>query len=255
MKPALLFLHGFLGRGSDWREFAEPFAPTHLCLLPDLPGHGGNLSADFHARLSFDVLCDDLLRQLDTHGVERAILIGYSMGGRAALYFAVRYPQRVQALVVEGASPGLRDPQERAARSTEDYRRAEQIRTMGMDAFLEYWYALPLFSTLNNYPGKLAALKRIRRLNNPLWMAKVIYELSPGVQPHLWDSLSHLTMPVTLVSGALDAKYSALAQCLALQLPNARVALVPNAGHNAHLENPAAFASVLQAALNSQSTR
>lgn len=246
MKPALVFLHGFLGRGSDWQAFAAPFSQLYRCLLPDLPGHGSNISGNFHARLGFDAICDDLRTQLDSHDIQRATLIGYSMGGRIALYFAAHYPERVQSLIVEGASPGLRDPQARAARAAEDYRRAEQIRTMGMDAFLEYWYALPLFSTLKNLPEKLAELKRIRRLNNPLWMAKVIYELSPAVQPHLWDALPRLSMPITLVSGALDAKYSTLAQQLAAQLPNARVCLIPNAGHNAHLENPVAFRAILE---------
>ncbi len=246
-RPPVLFLHGFMGSGADWLPIAQPLSKKYACILPDLPGHGHHLN--FSQPLNFDAVTAELRQLVDLWGGGPVKLVGYSLGGRLALYFATRYPHLVDRLALEGASPGLVDPAARQQRAELDDRRAEQLRAGNLAEFVEQWYQLDLFSTLKNNPRRLAALKERRRQNNAQGLAAAISQLSPGRQPPLWDNLAGLPMPVLLLAGALDAKFSALATQMAAQIPQATVELVPQAGHNVHFEQPEQFTRRLAAFL------
>jgi 2-succinyl-6-hydroxy-2,4-cyclohexadiene-1-carboxylate synthase len=183
---------------------------------------------------------------MDTLGLAKIHLVGYSMGGRAALYFAVHHPERVASLTLESTSPGLTDPHERRTRAEEDARRAETILSGGIAPFVEHWYTLPLFRSLENHPAVRAEIMARRKTNHPAWVASVIRDLSPGRQPAVWDQLSRLKMPILLIVGALDEKYVTVGQRMAALLPHARLEIVPDAGHTVHLEQPARFISLLR---------
>lgn len=250
-QPPLLFLHGFMGCGADWLRLAGALADQFYCLMPDLPGHGRHLELPLDQPLQFQDIVLGLERFLDELALEQVNLVGYSMGGRLALYTAVTLPQRVSALALEGANPGLADEQARRQRAGVDDSYAKLLLTEGIDPFLEQWYNLELFSSLKGRPALLEELKVSRRQNDPRWLAKIISELSPGRQPPLWEGLERLTMPVLFIAGALDIKYSALARQLKARLPQAKVALIPEAGHNTHLEQPVFFVRQLRAFLGS----
>jgi 2-succinyl-6-hydroxy-2,4-cyclohexadiene-1-carboxylate synthase len=243
--PPLIFLHGFLGRGEGWFEIARPLSERYFCILPDLPGHGESAKDDLSSPLNFDVATDWLFRLLDEIPASKIHLTGYSLGGRIALAFACRFPQRILTLTLESASPGIADESERARRLAEDSLRAEAILKDGMPAFVEQWYQLPLFASLHNHPQKLSAVKESASRNDPRWMAKVIRELSPGAQPPLWDSLSKLSVPVFLIAGEKDTKYVQIVRSMAKQIPGARFRIVPEAGHNVHAEQPAEYIALL----------
>lgn len=246
--PPLVFLHGFLGRGTDWLRIAEQFSGEYFCLLPDLPGHGENLPVTPGASppLSFDTLNADLLCLLDALALPKIHLVGYSMGGRVALSFALHHPARVVSLTLESASPGLTDPRERGTRAGEDDRRADAILSEGVEAFVEKWYTLPLFRSLENHPQTRAEIIARRKANDPAGVAQAVRALSPGRQPAAWDQLPRLAMPVSVVVGALDEKYVAIGQQMVALLPEARLHIVPKAGHTVHLEQPEPFISILQ---------
>ena len=111
---ALLFLHGFMGSGQDWAETVEAF-PDYRCILVDLPGHG--LSAGCPPGLyPMPQAALALLAVLDGLGVEACVPVGYSMGGRLALYLALTHPDRCRAVVLESGSPGLASEREREGR-------------------------------------------------------------------------------------------------------------------------------------------
>ncbi len=235
--PPLIFLHGFLGRGADFLPLAAPLSRRFYCLLPDLPGHGGTPLPE--KPLSFEHLCRQFRLLLEGLGIERFALAGYSMGGRLALYFAVQMAWRVRALVVESASPGLSAPAERAARMEADRQRARRMRHIGMAAFLQEWYEMPLFASLHRRPQALQAMRAARAAgNDPQKASRVIVELSPARQPPLWDALPSLPMPALFLAGALDPKYAALIPRMAARTPRGRALIVPEAGHNIHFEQP-----------------
>ncbi len=242
-RPALLFLHGFLGRGDDWLTIARTLSATHYCLLPDLPGHGNHPP---HPPLTFDTVTAGLAQLLAARQIESATLIGYSMGGRLALYFALKYPHLTRSLVLEGASPGLSSPAERQARATLDDERAGQLRRHGIEPFVAGWYRAGLFASLAARPNLLARATAQRHKNNAHWVADVISALSPGRQPDLWPRLGDVSVPALLLAGELDLKFSGLCRQMARQMPHSQVALLPQAGHNTHLEQPAAFTAAVQ---------
>ena len=133
--PALMFLHGFTGSGRDWTETVEAL-PDCRCILVDLPGHGRSAGCppDLYpmprAALALLAVLDDL-------GVGQCIPVGYSMGGRLALYLALTHPDRCLALVVESGSPGLASKQERESRRQWDESKASELERQGLYAFLQ----------------------------------------------------------------------------------------------------------------------
>ena len=92
-------------------------------------------------------LVQDLTALLDRLGIARAPVVGYSMGGRVALHLALGAPERVAALVLESASPGIADAAQRAARVKSDEALADDIERLGIEAFVDRWEAQPLFAS------------------------------------------------------------------------------------------------------------
>ncbi len=251
--PRLVFLHGFLGRGADWESIATSFADRYYCVLPDLPGHGINTDIPLEALLNYKRLAKGLQTTLAQYGQQPVILAGYSLGGRIALYTSLRYPGLVRALILESTSPGIANPSARQERAQADNRRAERILSDGMSAFIDDWYNLPLFRSLQRRPALLEQIKQARQSNQPAWMAKVIRELSPGGQPFLGECLHEIAFPILLLAGSLDEKYAAGLRETAARIPDARSLVVPLAGHIIHAERPARFCHILSAFLGTLS--
>jgi 2-succinyl-6-hydroxy-2,4-cyclohexadiene-1-carboxylate synthase len=244
--PALVFLHGFLGAGRDWLPVAQRLSERFYCLLPDLPGHGQNNLIPDNRRLSFAGLGRGLELTLRSLGVSQMHMVGYSLGGRAALYYALQRSSMVRSFVLESASPGLEGRQARRQRRETDEQRADDLETFGMAAFLDGWYRLPLFASLQQRPELLKSLKAGRQDGNAHLAARVVADLSPGRQPSLWGRLGELQMPVLLIAGELDPLYPATLQKAAKGIPFARMAVAPQAGHNIHLETPEWFVQQIE---------
>jgi len=170
--------------------------------------------------------------------------VGYSMGGRLCLALALERPDLVEGLVLVSASPGIADERERAARRTADELLALDVERDGVDAFLDRWLDQPLFASL---PREAARVDERRRTNSVDRITHQLRALGQGVQPSLWDRLGQLRMPVTLVTGAYDRKYTDLAAKMAAAIgDDTRVVVIPGAGHALHLEQPDALAAVLR---------
>lgn len=247
--PCLVFLHGFMGAGADWLPVTKPLAGHFYCVMPDLPGHGRNTYLSLSKPLDFNAVGQGLLQFLQDLQLDSVGLVGYSLGGRIALYAATKvFPQKVHTLILESCQPGIAGEQARRDRAEADDKQAEALLgDEGIEGFVDQWYELDLFKTLKRYPQLLAKIKKKRKKNNPLWMAKIIKELSPGRQPPLWENLSSLSMPVLLIAGGLDTKYTELVAQMGRQIPGAMVNIVSDAGHNIHLENPGRFAELIKA--------
>lgn len=241
--PVIVFLHGFLGSGDSWAAVAEILADQFYCLLPDMPGHGHNRT-HLGRWPSLGQWALQLNSLLDEHGLEKIHLVGYSLGGRLALRFALEFPQRVCSLVLESASPGLRTEAERAARRKLDRMRGQKLRIGDKRAFLEEWYRQPIFGNFNE--------EQRERLIQAGWgsdarkMALIIQTLSPGREPSLWDSLSLLPMPVLLIGGGKDQAYCKILKEMAGLIRQARLHFFQGIGHNVHAFFPQEVASLLR---------
>lgn len=254
-QPAVLFLHGFLGLGSDWLELATDLVQDYHCILPDLPGHGGSVIAAEDPPIDMESAVSAILALIDDLQIDRTALVGYSMGGRVALYMARKFPQRIVALVVESANPGIKDAGEREARAALDDLRAEMIERKGLAAFVEQWYKAPLFASMLREPERLSQLKRSRLVHNPQSLAAALRGLTVGRQASLWESLGELKLPVCVISGSLDDKYGKISALAAAQIPNCRRAVIAAAGHNTHLERPQEFLALLREFLHDTKTQ
>jgi len=246
--PTLVLLHGFTGSAASWGRHLETLAHDGFRVIAlEMLGHGLSDAPLDPRRYTIEQCQADILAVLDTLGVHKgeAILLGYSMGGRIALYTA--FSGFFRALILESASPGLANPLEREQRRSNDEQLAARIERDGIEAFVEYWEQLPLFASQQRLPHELQQVLHEQRVQNrPLGLANSLRGVGTGVQSALHERLATLSIPVLLVAGILDTKFCAIAQFMAQSLPKARVHLVPSAGHMVHLEQPAIFDSLVR---------
>ena len=236
-RPPVLLLHGFLGRASDWDDIATELTPDFHTIAVDLPGHGesANLPDDCYP---IDGCAREIIALLDELALAEVGLVGYSMGGRLALYLAVHYPTRFTRVVLESASPGLRTEDQRKERREQDNERARKLESTSLDAFIREWYAQPLFTSVASRPELLEQLIGMRSTGDPNALAKSLRLMGTGDMPSLWDSLGTLPMPLLCMAGELDPKFAALAREMVVGIPNGHAAIIPDAGHMLHFEQP-----------------
>ncbi len=244
-QPVLLFLHGFMGSGEDWQAVAEQFSREYYCILPDLPGHGQSDFPLSEAYFSLPAVAEQLIQLLDHLQIERCTVVGYSMGGRLALYLLRHHPERFQAGVLESASPGLKTAAEREARRQRDEALARKILCSDFPTFLKRWYAQPLFASLRRHPD-FPALLQHRLVNRPEGLAASLRWMGTGAQPSLWESLKNNKLPLLLLSGEFDIKFRDIAREMAVSNPFIRAETIAQCGHNIHFEKPQAFVAAVR---------
>jgi 2-succinyl-6-hydroxy-2,4-cyclohexadiene-1-carboxylate synthase len=244
-RPAILFLHGFMGAGADWAGAISALDERFCCVAPDLPGHGGSVGLP-PEDYTVEGATRELLALLDELDIDHPVLVGYSMGGRLALYLALRYPERCSGLILESASPGIGDAAERQARREADEEGARRLESGAFEGFLRDWYSQPLFASLARRVGFVEAMIGARSRNDPGELARSLRGMGTGNQPSLWEELAGLRVPALAVAGELDEKFIGISRRMAAASPNVRVAVVPGAGHNVRAEVPDAYLALLK---------
>jgi len=229
--PTLALLHGFTGSGRSFDHLRDRLETKFRIVAPDLPGHGTSPTAT-----GWDDAIDSLAAAL---GPDPLFLAGYSMGARLALAYALRFPDRVRALLLESGSPGIADADERAGRRFEDEALAAMAEREGIDAFVDRWEKHPTLATLRDLPEPIASkLRERRRQNRVEGLASALRHLGSGAQPSLWNHLLRVRPSTLIVAGERDAKFAAIARSMARAMPASRLRLVAKAGHAPHLEAP-----------------
>jgi pimeloyl-ACP methyl ester carboxylesterase len=195
-----------MGSSDDWKDVIGGLGDHVHSVAVDLPGHGRSLGLPEEAYAT-DGAANALLRTLDDLGVRRASLVGYSMGGRLALYFALRHPERCD-----------------------------------FGDFLEAWHRQPLFATLEE--GMVESLVEKRERNDPHELAKSLRGMGTGSQPSLWEELKTLHTPTLAVAGELDGKFAGMAREMAERSPRISIEIVSGAGHNVRVEAPGEYSKL-----------
>ena len=249
-KP-LLLLHGFTGSTRSWDGVAAHLSTRYRVIRVDLPGHGQTELPSSVARCSMTSVADDLAALLERMNASPAHVLGYSMGGRLALFLALAHPARVRNLIIESGSPGLATDDERAARRASDEALAERIERHGIDAFVDEWERLPLWRSQAHLPDAVKQHQRAIRLGtDPRGLALSLRGMSTGAQPSLWDALSSLQAPTLFIAGALDQKFVTIAQQMQARVHDGSLAVIADAGHTTHLEQPDEFMRAMAAFLS-----
>jgi 2-succinyl-6-hydroxy-2,4-cyclohexadiene-1-carboxylate synthase len=232
--PPIVLVHGFTQTSRCWGPEAADLARDHEVIRVDAPGHGRSAGVLAGLRTGGRLIADQ---------GGRATYLGYSMGARFCLHVALTNPELVAGLVLIGGTAGIEDPVERAARRQQDLRTGERIAAEGLTSFLDAWLDQPLFARLP--PER--AFREERLANTVEGLRSSLDQAGTGSQDPAWHKLARLDMPVLVVAGALDDKFATLAQRMAAAIgDNASLALIPDAGHAAHLEQPEAFLQVLR---------
>lgn len=238
----LILVHGFTQTAASWEPIAYRLrALGHEVVALDAPGHGRHSDTRLDLWRSADLLATD---------GGAGTWVGYSMGGRLALHVALAHPNVVERMVLVGATPGIERMADRLERQASDEVLAEELERDGLEAFLARWMAQPLFATLSDDNAGLEA----RRSNTVAGLAASLRLMGTGVQESLWPRLADIAVPTLLAVGALDEKFSAIAQRMAHDLPDARVASFNGCGHACHLEAPDHFVAEVDAFVTEPTT-
>src|SRR5450755_628529 len=240
MAPNLVLLHGFTHTGRSWDPVVAALGERYRALAPDIRGHG-----DASARRP--VTPGAVLADLEALEAPRFTLAGYSMGGRIALHAALVMPDRVERLLLIGASPGLADASDRAARRKADERLADELEQLPISELARRWAATPVLA--GQPPQVLAAAHADRLRSTPAGLAAALRGLGTGALDPVWDRLGELAMPVTLLVGERDEKVTAIGERMAASMPRARLERAAGAGHAVHLEAPELVAAAIAGAV------
>lgn len=243
---ALLLLHGFTGSLATWHGLWPRLAARFRVIAVDLPGHGDSDAPADPARYTMARVAADLVTLLERRAARPAHWLGYSMGGRLALYAALHHPQAVRTLLLESASPGLATAAEREQRRAADDALAARIERDGVVRFVDQWEQLPLFAGLARLPAAARSeLRRQRLANSAVGLANSLRGMGTGAQASLWEQLAAISAPALLVVGAEDHKFVDINGRMAAQLRAAELRTIADAGHTVHLEQPGAFLATI----------
>ncbi|EGL83818.1 2-succinyl-6-hydroxy-2,4-cyclohexadiene-1-carboxylate synthase [Caldalkalibacillus thermarum TA2.A1] len=244
--PPLLLLHGFTGSKHSWQPFIHSWSRHFTTIAIDLLGHGESDSPQDHRRYGITYAVQDLQAVLEQLGVDKINVLGYSMGGRLAIALASSFPAKVNSMVLESTSPGLKTEEEQLARRKQDQALAREIETEGLETFVHKWENIPLFASQKKLPEAVRRRLRVQRLSqSPLGLANSLRGMGTGNQPSFWSALKRFHFPVLVMAGEEDQKFCCIAKDMICQLPQATLSIIKGAGHTIHLEKPHIFDKVV----------
>lgn len=250
---SLVLLHGFAGSVGTWKTLQDKLAEQYDVIAIDILGHGRTacpLEASRYTMKEISLDLNEIFQKLELKGFH---LLGYSMGGRLALYFAYHYPDKIGQLFLESSSPGLKTVEERHQRQEKDNQLAQRILSNGIEWFVDYWLTLPIFQVKQDSQEIHQGLSKLHHLQkdaNPIGLANSLKGMGTGAQDSLWPVLKEISCKTTLICGANDEKFCTINKEMQAILPNAKQIIFEGAGHRVHLECPNAFVQALMNELN-----
>jgi 2-succinyl-6-hydroxy-2,4-cyclohexadiene-1-carboxylate synthase len=229
----VLFIPGFMQRGDAWRPVAQLLPERYPSVLLDHREHS----------------LEGRLREIAEAATTRSgapgpvVLAGYSLGGRLALRAAIRDPDRYGGVVTVGATAGIDDAPARSARAEADERLAAWIEASPIENVVRVWERQPLFADQSE---ALVEEQRPGRLSHdPAALALLLRTAGQGVLEPVWHELMRLDRPVLAIAGGRDDGYVRAARRIATTAPRGRAAIVAEAGHAAHLQQPEEVARLI----------
>lgn len=251
-KDTVLFIHGFTGNAEEWFPVIEQLPDSFNYAALDLVGHGKSdkpVNPDFYTTES---IVDQIKFVKEKISPDNPIiLVGYSMGGRAALCFATAYTKEIKGLVLESSSAGIKNDTERKKRYEEDLKLVQFIHDHSMEEFIELWYDQEMFNTQRRFSNdKIKKLHKKKYDNSKIGMMNILKGFSTGIMPPLHDKLKSILVKTVLISGELDSKYTFINSKIVRGFRKAKHKVVKNSGHNTHLEEPKRFIEIISNYLN-----
>lgn len=244
----LLFVHEFAGDHRSWESQLRHFSRRYRCIAYNARGYPPSDVPEEFERYSQEWARDDARAVLDRLGIDKAHVVGLSMGAFATLHFGLAYPERALSITTAGVGSGA-PPADYAKFQADSRENAKRILEKGMGEFA---------ATYGHGPARVQ-LKR----KDPRGFAEFVRHLAEhsargsantmlgyqGRRPSLWDlegALRAMRVPTLIVAGDEDAVTLEASLFLKRTLPRAGLAMLPRTGHLMNLEEPALFNRIVE---------
>ena len=228
-KPALLLTHGYSATAEMWTGNLTALAGERKVITWDIRGHGRSDSPTDPDLYSESISVDDIAAILDATGDATALIGGLSLGGYLSLAFYLRYPERVEALILCDTGPGYRRDEPREDWNAMARRTADELERSGLETV-----------------GRSAEV-RIGSHRSAAGLALAARHILTQHDSRVIDSLPDVKVPTLVLVGAEDKPFLGAAEVMAAKIPHATLVVLSGAGHAANLDRPDAFdAAVLE---------
>jgi len=237
--PYFILLHGFMGSSESFSALIPSLNRFCNPITIDLLGHGKTEGSEMHYRFASKEQTADVVKLISEQFKYPLFLHGYSMGGRLALQVALQRSDLIQGLVLESTTFGIENEQERQARQALDGQRADSILG-NFDQFIDEWKLLPIFE------NESEKAEEIQRGQNSLWMSNSLLGFGTGSMPCFKDQLHKLKMPVQLISGEKDQKFTNILGTMKKRIESSTLKVFEKANHRVHLDQPDDFVQTIE---------
>lgn len=228
--PANLLTHGYSASGEMWQGQVEALAKDHTLITWDMRGHARSDSPADDSLYSEPLTVGDMAAILDAVRVEQAIVGGLSLGGYMSLAFYRAHPERVKALLIFDTGPGFRKDETRDAWNQRAHRTAKGWETEGL--------------ARAQRAGGEVAIASHRTADG---LARAARGMLTQRDAAVMNVLPEVKVPALVLVGAKDEPFLAASDYMAAKIPGAKKVVLPDAGHAANIDQPAAFnAAVLK---------
>jgi pimeloyl-ACP methyl ester carboxylesterase len=231
--PALILTHGYSSTGQMWDGQIEPLAKHFTVITWDMRGHGRSDYPADPAQYSEEATVADMAALLDAVGAKDAIVGGLSLGGYMSLAFHRAHPERTRALLIIDTGPGYKNDQARDGWNANALKRAERYEAEG----------LPDLS-------HASAEVRLARHRDATGLARAARGMLTQRDARVIESLPGVKVPAVVIVGANDTPFLAASDYMAAKIPGAKKVVIPDAGHSANIDQPAAFNAAMMRFLN-----
>ena len=246
----ILALHGFTGRGCDFEFISNLIGGVWRC--PDLPGHGPDPQLDCSPEATIRFIENEFLQGDYSNLKDLKILLGYSMGARAAMQHVLTNSWAWDALVLISPQPGIKNMRERISRKDSDEILANRILHEGTRNFIESWQQTDLIKSQDRISSELRVVMQTARYEHTSQgLATSLREFGQGQCPNLWPKIKDLTLPTLIITGSEDTLYTEIAKNMIKintsinKEVKSQLAIINNAGHAPHLERPEITATTI----------
>ena len=226
--PALILTHGYSSTGQMWDGQIDPLSKHFTVITWDMRGHGRSDYPADPAQYSEEATVADMAALLDAVGAKDAIVGGLSLGGYMSLAFHRAHPDRTRALLIIDTGPGYKNDQARDGWNANALKRAERYEAEG----------LPDLS-------RASAEVRLARHRDALGLAHAARGMLTQRDARVIESLPGIKVPAVVIVGANDTPFLAASDYMAAKIQGATKVVIPDAGHSANIDQPAAFNTAL----------
>ena len=241
--PAVVFLHGYTGSAQDWANQIAALSSQYQVIAVDHRGHGKSTAPSREEDYSVRILADDVFHLMGMLDIKKCCLGGHSLGGFAALQFAIEHQDMLSGLVLVDTSSGQfsRDPNYAQLRQKLD----QLARTQGMEAAFEYDAANnPMrIERFQKHPEQREiARQRVLQtsVDGYIYLSRAISKWEP-----LTERLSEIKVPTLIFWGDEDLPFEAPSRIMKEKISGSELVTISGVGHNPHEEAPNAFNEAL----------